>query len=489
MSDTFFKPQVDVVHLCNFSKFSELEVNIKDLKSKFLELQLSEDFSNFSLYTEIYEALKTENRSLLLNIPRGFPLETLNIRNTDAVFLTYERNANNLSPLIGYCTKNNIRVCLRISEDKDIGPAYTMWAIHPNVLLILRMDKLNFQKAYKFFGKKALYLDLPVCVSKRYNLQTSLKALFDVRSFLDDSGYYLANPYYFLESYRKERNVCFECKESPTCFGFPEKNISLQENLQTLETLKFSEESSHKSSYVPVVSRLQNLKPLDCKIVLFNPEEWKESGIDAVNAINQMQKTRLEKRFSGSNFYYIWDVQKSFYFNRPLVKTELFQKDPRGLMSLNWQFIGLDNPEMLWKQKCDLLLPEHGFIITSQVSFDKHWSEESKQELNDFTLHSLRDLIIEAGVPSKKIQQVGNDLLYEGKKFCGEEWLFSPDSGYIENTVVTCEYLPEEKWFKQLYHHKGEYTITGITEEEPSCTKEYLMKGLYEKLTSFIRGF
>lgn len=475
---------MDILHLSNFSEFQEFNKSLKNLKSKFLEIQLSEDFSNFPLYQKLYEALKSEKRSLLLNIPAGFPLRDVDIRCTDAVFLTYERNGKELSSLVDYCTEKNIRVCLRISKDKDIGFAYQLQAIYPNVLIILRMDTLNFQKAFKFFNKTALYLDLPLCISMKYGLQTSLKALFDVSSFLDDSGYYPADVSLFLDTYRKKKNPCASCESGALCFGFPPSNTSLSSELSALGPQK-----NRNILYPTVVNRLQRLKPLDCKIILFDPEEWETSGPLAIKAINQMQKTRLEKRFSGSNFYYIWDVQKSFYFNRPLVETNLFERDPRGLISLNWQFIGIDNPEMLWKQKCDLLLPEHGFVVTSQVSFDKHWSKESQQELNDFTLHALKTLIVESGVPGEKVQQIGNDLLYEGKKFCGKEWIFAPGYGYIENTVITCEYLPEEEWFKKLYHHKGEYTITGITEEAPQCTKKYLIQGLYQKLASFVRGF
>ncbi len=69
-------------------------------------------------------------------------------------------------------------------------------------------------------------------------------------------------------------------------------------------------------------------------------------------------------------------------------------------------------------------------------------------------------------------------MLYDGKKFAGKEWLFIQNVGYIENTVVTCEYEPEKRWFEKLYHHPEEKQITGITDELPVVTKEVLIRTL-----------
>lgn len=474
----------DILFLENTSFFKDFTSQIEKLKSKFLEIQLEENYSNNEEYNKFYQNLKKEDRSLLLNIPANIDITSLGLRNQDAVFLTCERNSNNMTHILNYCTGENIRICLRVSKEEDLGPAFRWWNEYPNILIILRMEKLNFQKAYNFFKEKALYLDLPLCLSQKYHLQTSLKALFDVKAFLDASGYYPADPNIFLKSYKKKESTCEKCSLNKKCFGCLRENTSIDKEL-----ISSKDSIKEMDIYPTIVSRVKNLKPVDCKVIRFDPEDWENSGMAGVSAINQMQKTRLEKKFSGANFYYIWDIQKSFYFNRPLTKENLFKRDPRGLMSLNWQFIGIDNPEMLWKQRCDLLLPEHGFTITSQISFDKHWDNQSQKDLDVFTLSSLKDLILEAGASPEKITQKGNDLLYEGKKFCGKEWLFVPNYGYIENTVVTCEYKPEKKWFKKLYHHPGEYVITGITEEVPNCTKKYLILGLYKKLASFIRGF
>ncbi len=65
--------------------------------------------------------------------------------------------------------------------------------------------------------------------------------------------------------------------------------------------------------------------------------------------------------------------------------------------------------------------------------------------------------------------------------------MFIQDVGYIENTVVTGEYLPEKEYFDKLYHHTGERQITGITEELPSVTKELLMLELSRPVSELLK--
>ena len=150
-------------------------------------------------------------------------------------------------------------------------------------------------------------------------------------------------------------------------------------------------------------------------------------------------------------------------------------------MGMNWQFIGKGIKELEWKQKCDLLLPEHGFNTTVKIKFDSSWTPERQKALDELTFSTIIRVVKEHGGDGH-IKQIGNDLLYDGKKFAGKEWLFIQNVGYIENTVVTCEYEPEKRWFEKLYHHPEEKQITGITEELPSVTKELLMKNIQKAL-------
>ena len=79
------------------------------------------------------------------------------------------------------------------------------------------------------------------------------------------------------------------------------------------------------------------------------------------------------------------------------------------------------------------------------------------------------------------IQEIVN-----GKKFAGKKWLFIQNVGYIENTVVTCEYEHKKQWFEKLYHHPKEKEITGITKELPVVTKEMLMREIHIAINKII---
>ena len=57
-----------------------------------------------------------------------------------------------------------------------------------------------------------------------------------------------------------------------------------------------------KYNNIPIINRILDNKAVDVKVINFNPENLENSGIEAINAINQMQKTRLERKFSGKNF-------------------------------------------------------------------------------------------------------------------------------------------------------------------------------------------
>lgn len=475
--------QVDIIYL-DPVKTSDYYINLlSGLKSPFIKIQLSPDFQNNDLLIQVYTALKKTTATVLLSVPNLQALQELQVRSFDGIFLDIDRNGDELFDLLALCQQQNLRVILRVTSDQKLSFAAGVQLYFPNLPVFIRTDTINFETAYTFFRDKALYLDLPACLAQQFRVSTSLKALNDVVTFLDPSGVYPAQPRKFLQAYQKKQSTCLTCKSSSKCFGYLKDNLSIKILISTQNSL-------NQISYPSIADRILQIKPVDSQVISFDPENYQQTaGSTGVQAIHQMQKTRLEKKFSGKNFYYIWDFQHSCYFNRPLEATELFKPDSRGLMSLNWQFIGIDNPEMLWKQKCDLLLPKHGFTITTQISFDKYWDTEAQNQLNQLTLGTLQKLILQAGGDSDKLIQVGNDLLYNGKKFCGKEWLFVPNIGYIENTVVTCEYLPEQVWFEKLYHHAKEKPITGITEEVPACTKEYLIWGLHEYCNKFFRGF
>lgn len=321
-------------------------------------------------------------------------------------------------------------------------------------------------------GKVAL-IGVPVCLSSRYRL--TAKDVLDIKDVVTDHAV-MQKPMAFIKQYRKSSAYCLDCSSRSECFGVMKEGA-----FSTFYPGK------HKASYESIydlVCEMYPLKKVRTGILEFEPRHSEDYTI-GLETLKAMQQCRLNGNFNGPDFFYIWDFKESCFFNRPLEEKEIFTEDPRGLMGMNWRFIGKGIKELEWKHKCDLLLPEHGFNTTVKIKFDSSWKPEKQKTLDDLTFSTIIRVVEEHGGKGH-IQQIGNDLLYNGKKFAGKEWLFLQDIGYIENTVVTCEYEPEKIWFKKLYHHPGERQITGITEELPSVTKEMLMTEINKEIMALI---
>lgn len=267
---------------------------------------------------------------------------------------------------------------------------------------------------------------------------------------------------------------CKECINTNHCFG--------QFINGELEFVKSAEYINKK--FESVIHFFKEHPCVDIQTIEFdghNPDSL------TVEDSNILQNVRINKSFKGYNFYHIFSFKHSMYFNRKTEPCQIFDKDPRGLPSMNMQFIGLDIPELQYKLKQDLLLPNHGLAILSKVKLDPLWSQEKQTTLDNFTFEAIKDIILKNGGNRRSLIQKKNDLFYNGKKFAGQEWKFIPNYGYIENTVLTCDYEKEKTWFEQLYHYDGEHEITGITNEVPSVTKELLIENLYRRALEFFK--
>ena len=167
---------VDVIYLENNSNLNKFVSNIDKLNSDYIEVQLSKDFSNISLYKSIYEAIKPLNKGILLNIPESCIVSDLNIKQSDSVMIRYEINKLKLPEILDYCSVNNIRCCLRISYTKDIQDILQWKVKYPSLMIFLRMENIDFNIAYNMLGDNALYLDMPLCIIDKYKINSSLKA-------------------------------------------------------------------------------------------------------------------------------------------------------------------------------------------------------------------------------------------------------------------------------------------------------------------------
>lgn len=327
------------------------------------------------------------------------------------------------------------------------------------------------------FGKDLdiVYIDLPECLAERYGLKGSYRSFLDVSETLEEDGVksYSEQAKDLFKFYVK-RKECLDCSFSSSCLGFIRNTNSEVFPIQ---------EGVKKQCTMPLVYHSKELpNRVQADIYTYNGtvEDLTVEGRIGYHDIELLQNCR-KGDLSDYDFYHIWYFERSMYFNRRTTPMPLFNHDPRGIDSIDMTFIGSGDPTLERKLKQDLLLPEHGLMILSKVFFKGQWSEEKMNALDDFTMSALKEIILENGGEESKLTQKGNDLMYNGKKFCGKEWKFLPPYAYIENTVLTTEYLPEKKWFDMLYHYDGEKQITGITEEVPTVTKELLATELLRK--------
>lgn len=353
--------------------------------------------------------------------------------------------------------------------------------IYQNMVLILRPGSVDVNEFVSWCDElldftmrdKIVLAGVPLCLSERYTY--SVKDVLDIAEVLTDSLTSVRNDT-FIRQYYKSKRYCLDCRKFHQCFGILKP--------ATFTHLMPNEGKEYRSLY-DIIEEMDKSKRLSHGILEFEPRRWKEYEI-GTQTLDAMQECRLKRCFDGGNFFYIWDFKESCYFNRPLEEKEVFTLDSRDLMGMNWRFIGKGIPELEWKQKCDLLLPQHGFNTTVKVKFDSFWNDERQKALDELTFSTIIHTVKENGGDGH-IEQVGNDLLYDGRKFAGKEWMFIQNIGYIENTVVTCEYLPEKQYFDKLYHHTGEREITGITEELPTVTKELLMLEISRAVADLLR--
>ena len=82
------------------------------------------------------------------------------------------------------------------------------------------------------------------------------------------------------------------------------------------------------------------------------------------------------------------------------------------------------------------------------------------------------------------VQRWGNDILFGGKKFYGEE-VGGYEDCYSITAICTCEFEKYKEQFADL-RNPGVREITGITDEIPALTQEAVMQELYD---AAIRAF
>ena len=453
---------------------SVLKEIISSLNEKIVMLNIL-DGTPFEMVTEVLEVMKSNNKKIFL-VARSKDFidkadyiiiyeripelkEIVNLLSKGRKYLVYKM----LDP-----TKKDLKEFSDLVRLSGISRFFTLVTSKEQSLHELREVCIPYEE-----GLNIIYLDTPVCNAEQEGVRVTYRNFLDISKVIHDSRFCEEETLAYHASEFVKFSKCRNCVENNRCFGFL-KTVAHK------EPVPLTNSSNRLNSIFGYLSKTE--RRILARSYSYSGKSVPESEEDVFcqKEIGILQNCR-KGDLGNFDFYHLWTVDQSMYFNRHTEQVPLFNHDPRGLASIDMTFIGSGIPELAHKLKQDLVLPNHGFMILSKVFFANRWPEEDMKALDNFTMTTLKQIVIDYGGDSTLIEQQGNDLMYNGKKFCGKEWKFLPPYGYIENTVITTEYLPEKQWFDQLYHYSGEKIITGITEEVPTCTKEILMQELISR--------
>jgi hypothetical protein len=195
---------------------------------------------------------------------------------------------------------------------------------------------------------------------------------------------------------------------------------------------------------------------------------------------------RTTGEFIGENKIAIADIQEPIWWNRPLTSDTFCKTEADGLCSYNFPFWQNDREDRAFKTAYNVLLNKNSVPVAIHIKLDESWTEEQVQSLKKLLNTCVQEALIELGVDAVAIRHSGNDFYINDKKFsCGES-IFR-DNVFTQNIVITMQLLPEKEIFDRLtgqYAHRK--TLTGITDEISSITKEAFIEKLQEQFCKYL---
>ena len=187
---------------------------------------------------------------------------------------------------------------------------------------------------------------------------------------------------------------------------------------------------------------------------------------------------------SNKNQIAFGNVKECLWWNRPLNPEQLVELESDGLYSYNLPYIGPQNK--LYKTNYNILVTPNTIPIVTHIKINPNWTFNQITQLENLMINSIYSTLVELGVDSTKLKKLGNDILYEDKKFVGFEQK-TANGVFSQDIILTLKYKPEEKVFKRL---SGKYAlargIVGIQEETNCFTREQFIEKLKEKILTFI---
>lgn len=199
---------------------------------------------------------------------------------------------------------------------------------------------------------------------------------------------------------------------------------------------------------------------------------------------------RKHKEFIGKSSVEIAEMKEATWWNRPLIEdtNELLKLESDGLYSFN---LPIAFKYDKWKSNYNVLLNENNAPLAIHLCFKNELSEVEYSELRMIASRAVAEALIEVGIPKEEIVYINNDVLLNGKKFCGGECIHDKNI-FEENIFLTLSYLKEEDTFKRLTigKVKPKREITGVFDEfNVAKTKDQFLKVYKNKLEKLFNDF
>ena len=190
-------------------------------------------------------------------------------------------------------------------------------------------------------------------------------------------------------------------------------------------------------------------------------------------------------KYAGESEIVFADIKENVCWNRPLNSDVFVKQEEDGLWSYNLP-LAWRQESVAWKANYNVLLNKDNLPVAGMIKINKHWTVDDFTKLKRLLIDSVYNALIKLGVNEDKLQQPGNDILYDGKKFFGIETIVK-DGWFSIDCFITLRYKPAQEVFDRLSGHFVKYkSITGIMEETELFTKEEFIKVLTEELQSIL---
>ena len=190
-------------------------------------------------------------------------------------------------------------------------------------------------------------------------------------------------------------------------------------------------------------------------------------------------------KYAGESEIVFADIKENVWWNRPLNSDVFVKQEEDGLWSYNLP-LAWRQESVAWKANYNVLLNKDNLPVAGMIKVNKHWTVDDFTKLKRLLIDGVYNALIKLGVSEDKLQQPGNDILYDGKKFFGLETIVK-DGWFSIDCFITLRYKPAQEVFDRLSGHFVKYkSITGIMEETELFNKEEFIKVLTEELQSIL---